>query len=434
MSKNISKNIKNDILEKDLENLENENELIEAIINNSLIEDVEDIEEEDDEEEEEDIEEGNYIGKNKNTEENKKTNIIIKVNVNSNDSQDCNKEKSFQIYQDILENLLIDLFEYHFYEISQEKKKRLRNKILESKYHIEFFCIKSNADFSKHVLCILKEKIYELIKYIVNIIKKMKENDTISLKNILKVKNSLNLTGKDIIKIFDKAFQRTQKFDISSVIISLFITNFLSKNFYEKITDEEIEKIMEIDSLEEKDHFEKYIEDCKISLPIIKEDEKYQEEVKKENIENKNEINEKISVDTDNQNNYLIQANNKIDKNIKNENIKEKNIINNNESDQNNSKNIEKNKKNYSNLEELMEYINGNDNKKKKKKRRKKKSKVANKNHKIEKIENVGIERDIVFENFKSNLINFSDNLNKEIKKIKPIISDAFIEKLKLIN
>ena len=434
MSKNISKNIKNDILEKDLENLENENELIEAIINNSLIEDVEDIEEEDDEEEEEDIEEGNYIGKNKNTEENKKTNIIIKVNVNSNDSQDCNKEKSFQIYQDILENLLIDLFEYHFYEISQEKKKRLRNKILESKYHIEFFCIKSNADFSKHVLCILKEKIYELIKYIVNIINKMKENDTISLKNILKVKNSLNLTGKDIIKIFDKAFQRTQKFDISSVIISLFITNFLSKNFYEKITDEEIEKIMEIDSLEEKDHFEKYIEDCKISLPIIKEDEKYQEEVKKENIENKNEINEKISVDTDNQNNYLIQANNKIDKNIKNENIKEKNIINNNESDQNNSKNIEKNKKNYSNLEELMEYINGNDNKKKKKKRRKKKSKVANKNHKIEKIENVGIERDIVFENFKSNLINFSDNLNKEIKKIKPIISDAFIEKLKLIN
>ena len=434
MSKNISKNIKNDILEKDLENLENENELIEAIINNSLIEDVEDIEEEDDEEEEEDIEEGNYIGKNKNTEENKKTNIIIKVNVNSNDSQDCNKEKSFQIYQDILENLLIDLFEYHFYEISQEQKKRLRNKILESKYHIEFFCIKSNADFSKHVLCILKEKIYELIKYIVNIINKMKENDTISLKNILKVKNSLNLTGKDIIKIFDKAFQRTQKFDISSVIISLFITNFLSKNFYEKITDEEIEKIMEIDSLEEKDHFEKYIEDCKISLPIIKEDEKYQEEVKKENIENKNEINEKISVDTDNQNNYLIQANNKIDKNIKNENIKEKNIINNNESDQNNSKNIEKNKKNYSNLEELMEYINGNDNKKKKKKRRKKKSKVANKNHKIEKIENVGIERDIVFENFKSNLINFSDNLNKEIKKIKPIISDAFIEKLKLIN
>ena len=434
MSKNISKNIKNDILEKDLENLENENELIEAIINNSLIEDVEDIEEEDDEEEEEDIEEGNYIGKNKNTEENKKTNIIIKVNVNSNDSQDCNKEKSFQIYQDILENLLIDLFEYHFYEISQEKKKRLRNKILESKYHIEFFCIKSNADFSKHVLCILKEKIYELIKYIVNIINKMKENDTISLKNILKVKNSLNLTGKDIIKIFDKAFQRTQKFDISSVIISLFITNFLSKNFYEKITDEEIEKIMEIDSLEEKDHFEKYIEDCKISLPITKEEEKYQEEVKKENIENKNKINEKISVDYDNQNNFSIKANNKIDKNIKNENIKEKNIINNNESEQNNSKNIEKNKKNYSNLEELMEYINGNDNKKKKKKRRKKKSKVANKNHKIEKIENVGIERDIVFENFKSNLINFSDNLNKEIKKIKPIISDAFIEKLKLIN
>ena len=434
MSKNISKNIKNDILEKDLENLENENELIEAIINNSLIEDVEDIEEEDDEEEEEDIEEGNYIGKNKNTEENKKTNIIIKVNVNSNDSQDCNKEKSFQIYQDILENLLIDLFEYHFYEISQEKKKRLRNKILESKYHIEFFCVKLNAIFSKYILCILKEKIYELIKYIVNIINKMKENDTISLKNILKVKNSLNLTGKDIIKIFDKAFQRTQKFDISSVIISLFITNFLSENYYEKITDDEIEKIMEIDSLEEKDLFEKYIEDCKISLTITKEEEKYQEEIKKENIGNKNEINEKINVDTNNQNNFSIQSNNKIDKNIKNENIKEKNIINNNESEQNNSKNIEENKQNYSNIEELMEYINGNDNKKKKKKRRKKKSKVANKNHKIEKIENVGIERDIVFENFKSNLINFSDNLNKEIKKIKPIISDAFIEKLKLIN
>ena len=66
---------------------------------------------------------------------------------------------------------------------------------------------------------------------------------------------------------------------------------------------------------------------------------------------------------------------------------------------------------------------------KKKKKKRKKKAKVEQIN-KEDKDNNI---IDDVFENFKSNLIHFSDNLEK-VKKIKPKISEAFIEKLKLIN
>ena len=72
-----------------------------------------------------------------------------------------------------------------------------------------------------------------------------------------------------------------------------------------------------------------------------------------------------------------------------------------------------------------MNYINGSDKKKKKKKKRKKKTKVAKKEN--------NIIVDDVFENFKANLINFSNNLEK-VKKIKPKISEEFLEKLKLIN
>ena len=47
-----------------------------------------------------------------------------------------------------------------------------------------------------------------------------------------------------------------------------------------------------------------------------------------------------------------------------------------------------------------------------------------------EEIDNKIIEKDIVFENFKSNLINYTNNLRK-VKKVKPKISKDFLEKLK---
>ena len=80
----------------------------------------------------------------------------------------------------------------------------------------------------------------------------------------------------------------------------------------------------------------------------------------------------------------------------------------------------------------MVNYINGSDKKKKKKKKRKKKAKAPVVNIIEEEKENIYV-KDDVFENFKSNLIHFSDNLEK-VKKIKPKISEAFLEKLKLIN
>ena len=77
-------------------------------------------------------------------------------------------------------------------------------------------------------------------------------------------------------------------------------------------------------------------------------------------------------------------------------------------------------------MEDLIKYINGNNNKKKKKKKRKKKKKIKVEEEKDNKI----IEKDIVFENFKLNLINYTNNLRK-VKKVKPKISNDFLEKLK---
>ena len=81
----------------------------------------------------------------------------------------------------------------------------------------------------------------------------------------------------------------------------------------------------------------------------------------------------------------------------------------------------------------MVNYINGNDNKKKRKKKRKKKTKVSQKKVDEEEKEDNIIEKDEIFENFKLSLINFTANLEK-VKKIKPKISEAFLEKLKLIN
>ena len=465
----INEPMKNSCLE-----LPNENEIIEEIINNSLFDDIKGIEED------EELEEENYSENYKFTEEilgNKLSFLIDDEEKEENLKESNNKKKSNSIYRDIIGNLLIDLFDYHNTEISKEKKINLINKIFESKYHIELFCDDNNIkmNFSKYLLTILELKIYGLIEYISNKIK----SSNIIFKDVLIIKNSLLLTGKDINKIFEKPFQITKYFDISKIIIVLFISNILSENV-DKITLEEFEQIKEIGSIEEKDKFEKYIEECKSCLSITdEEDIKYEtnsidkeSEEKNEHIE-QNEQNLSLFIEEEKQtNNIQIDSENNIINNntsniknnenniIINEIIEETNDINNNSNVVNildinnnekkvnennesiskiNNENIENNnniinnedkQQNYSNIEELIKYINGNDIKKKKKKKRKKKSKVKI----IEKEkENKIIEKDIIFENFKAYLINFSNNLEK-VKKIKPIISEAFLEKLKLIN
>ncbi len=215
-----------------------ENEIIEQIINNPLfLKDIEGLEEEEEEEE-------SYSEKDKITEEilDNKLSFIITEEIEQKEKEDksnTNKKHS-KIHKDIIENLLIDLFDYHYTEISKEKKINLGNKIFESKYQIEYFCKNLNKIFfSKYILLILEQKIYELIEYVEKII----EVKVKSVKDILEIKNSLKLTGDNIVKIFDKPFQNTEVFDIASVLIVLFIGSILSGNKI-NLTDEEYQRIV----------------------------------------------------------------------------------------------------------------------------------------------------------------------------------------------
>ena len=384
--------------------LSDENEIIKNIINNSLLDKIEDLEEEEE-----------Y--------ENDKDKIFDEISENKIPFIINNeKQNSIQIYNDIIENLLIELFDYHYSEISKEKKLNLTNKILELKYNIEYFCVDS-LNLSKNVLYFLEVKIYELIEYV---IKKMEEIKIVSFEDILKIKNCLKSTGEDISKIFEKTFQKTKNFDISSILIILFISNII-KYYSDKITEEEYDQIMDI-SIDEKDRFENYIKECKSSLDEEieeieienieeeeeekkekddgeekvkeeKEEEEKEKEVKeiKELKEEKEEEKEKEEKDIrikeeekQNENKKYIIDN--LETNIINNNIKEekvdddncidsnvnKNEINISKKDNNyvNEKNEDNNNtQNFVNLEDLIKYINGNNNKKKKKKKRKKKKK-----------------------------------------------------------
>ena len=414
------KAIKNDLSENSLPENDDENEIIEKLINNSLLDEREDLEEEYDDEEE-DLEDENCSEKDKITEEifDNKLTIIETI-----DKKDHNKKKSIHIYKDIIENLLIELFEYHYTEITKEQKINLRNKIVESKCHIELFCSKLSVNFSKNILCILEQKINELNEYAIN---KINETKNITLSDIFKIKNNLKLTGKDINKIFQKPFQRTKSFDISSVIVVLFITHILNGNIAYQMTEKEYEEFIEIESIEEKDIFDKYIEECKISLSLIDADSNKEKD--------KNIINE-IKPEKENQfksinNNNINDSNTRQEKNKNSNNEDNKNISKNNNDKQKqlDKKTNEEKPQNFSDLEDLVEYINGNNNKKKRKKKRKKKSKA-----KIveEEEKDMETEKDVVYENFKLNLITFSESL-KNFKKIKPKISEAFLEKLELI-
>ena len=459
------KNNNKDSTKSDSSEIAKENEKIEEIINNPLL-----LKEYDDLEEEEDLE-CIYTEKEQNPEEIQQYNLI-------------KNKKLPKIHKDIIGNLLIELFEYHYYDISREKQLNLTNKILESKCTIEFFCTKLKENFSKYFLVILEQKIEELIKYT----KKIVISKIETIKNILEVKNSLQLTGRDIIKIFEKPFQKTKNFDISSVLIIKFISNLLSDE-KTNINDEEFRQITEMERYEEKDRFEKYIEECKsyfekIQNKELEEDSDievyYEEETKiqneerdkltKESSDSLNNITEheeneiiniikkdSINIDKEGYNdenedekkkkNYeekkdifiigdIINKSNNPKKSSNNQDHKEnknKKVNNNSTKNKKNGNNIENKVEHYSNIEDLVNYINGSDNKKKRKKKRKKKAKVS----KVELVEedkdNINNERDDVYENFKSDLINYTNNL-KKVKKIIPKISDAFIEKLKSIN
>ena len=424
--------------ENEFTSIEEENKIIEEIIKNRLLinetnfdKDYEDLEED---ENEDDISE-----KDKITEEildNKLSFIVPEENEKT--QEDINKNQR-KIHKDIIEDLLIVLFNYHYDSICGKKRKSPQARMFATKYHIEFFYKKFNINFinfSKYLLLILEQKIEELIEYIKNNIYKKK----MTVKDILEIKKSLCLVGINIGKIFELAFEKTRNFDISSVLEVLFISDILNNNEID-INEQEYEEIINISKLDEKDNFEKYIEECKTYFEKIENGEREEEDVEVEEEKIYDDKNEENKINEDNNKNKRMQiideevSNNNIikneNKNIKikaNNNIKiikekENDEKNNNDKDINNKNMIEKNEA--LTVDDLLKYINGSEDKKKKRRKRKKKKKVEENNN----YNKIKEEKDDIIESFKSYIINFSENLEKN-HKIKPNISQSFLDNL----
>ena len=366
------------------------------------------------EELEEDENEDDILERDKITEEILDNNLSI--NIPEQKTQEEINKNERKINKDIIEDLFIELFEYHYKGITGQKRRNPQAKIFSTKYQIEFFYTKLNinfVNFSKYILLILEQKIDELIEYI-----KKKFYKNLNIKVILDIKNSLNLVGIDIGKIFEHPFEKTRNFDVSSILEVLFIYDILNDNDID-ISDEEYEEIINISKLDEKDNFEKYIEECKLFFEKIENGEREEEDVEVEE--------EKQDVDPKNKNeDEEIQT---IDKNIeiKENNMPEKIELKSISCEDNKDKDTEENMINNENMtvEDLIKFINGTESKKKKKKKRKKKKKEQKINIDNSEYE----EKDEVIKNFKIYITNFSENLGKT-DKIKPIISQEFLDKL----
>ena len=429
--------------DNEINSIEEETKIIEEIIKNKLINDIhlnKDYEESEDDEEDED----DLLEKDKITEEildNKLSFIIPEEEEKSQNEINTNKRN---VHKDIIEDLLIELFNYHYNSITKQKRKSPQARMFATKYHLEFFYTKLNINFinfSKYVLMILQQKMEELIEYIKNKFYKNK----ITIKDVLNIKKSLFLVGINIKKTFERTFEKTRNFDMSSILEVLFISEILNDNVIE-INDEEYEEIINISKLDEKDNFEKYIEECKAYFENIENGEREEKDVeveeekindydyeedKNEEIKN-NEITNEIKEENKDINNNNDNDNDDLNKNkickIKNEEKINNKIIKENEEKKNSDN---ENEEKPVSLEELVKYINSSDNKKKKKKKRKKKKKVEE--HKDNNTDNNTDkeieEKDDVIINFKSYIINYSDNL-EIIEKIKPKISKSFLDKL----
>jgi len=190
----------NKLIQKELENdfsTSNEEKIIEEIIRNRII--ISPNLKEDYIDREEDENDDDILERDKITQEildNKLSIIIPEKKV----EEEINKNER-KINKDIIEDLLIDLFEYHYKGISGQKRSNPQAKIFATKYQIEFFYTKLNinfVNFSKYLLLILEQKMDELIEYI----KKNFFNKKLNVKIILDIKKSLDLVGIDIGKKF----------------------------------------------------------------------------------------------------------------------------------------------------------------------------------------------------------------------------------------
>ena len=359
-----------------------------------------------------------------------------------------NIENTSKIEEEI-EDLIIEIFVNRFNSYP-EKDCPMSENALESKKQIDIYCSKF-YEFSIYLLYVIYQKFYTFFEYLTKKI----NFKTLKMSELNKIKEILFLTGVDIKKVFKKAFEKTNNFNLSSILIIMFDEYLVKEN---KITI--CKEIKNSPFYKEKEKFEKYLKivkqniyffDTYFQLDIEEESNQIyskffennnyivnEEESEKVN-ENSNEINEEKGENESTE--VEVEENNEINE----ENDKESKQINND----NKINGVKKEKKNKNlgrvnendcsiqnlNIDDLVNYINDSDNKDNKKKRKKKKKGKKQEKIKIEqikKIENDYVEEDLVYIKYKHSLEKYTKNVLRT-KKVKPKYSEEFLKKISIL-
>ena len=274
---------------------------------------------------------------------NKNESIIIKAKEVDNKkeyiknweiSDTCDLE-NFQLKIDKrVEEILIDIFENTFKNYNN--KHTITNKSNHFAKDMKYYCEVLHYHFAIFILNVLSTKLISLINYVA---KNYIDPSNFQIKKIFKIRNCLNQTGNDILKVFKSAFNRTYYFDMGSVLIEIFLRNILSQNeINHLIKEEDFEKLEKVNSIGEKDRFESYLNQFKNDIYLY--DDEYNFDYNNEE-EKEEEEEEKIEE-------FKKEENKVNDNNINNICLKD--------------------------IDELVEYINSNDIPLKKGKRKKKKN------------------------------------------------------------
>ena len=356
--------------------------------------------------------------------------------------------------KEYIEDLILEIFVTR-YNSYPNKNLPLSQNALQTKKQIEIFCPKL-YEFSLYILILLHKKFYSFFYYL----SKKINFKTLPLNELEKIKEILFYTGIDLKIVFKKTFEKTCNFNLSNILVVMFDEYLIKDN----IINENF-NIKNSSFYKEKEKFENYIIKVKQNLYFFEIDT--QTDINEENIKNNNNLfnnenNTKIvkeqnslnSIKKDNDINTELMTNIEKENNMNNDNnIKKENIENNDKykDSKNNTKNsFDKtghiknknvdNKENNNlidnlNIDDLVNYINdsGNEHKKKRKKRRKEKKKENNIIKIKENQENINVEDDLVFLNYKQSLEEFTKNLLIK-EKIKPKYSEAFLKKLQILS